>query len=87
MQRKQLPRPPKDNAQVNEYVTAVRRGLDSHFVVHTDKGWSVRKPKAERASGVFDTKAEAVAHAKKISSNQKTELFVFNQDGSLSASR
>lgn len=87
MERVQLPRPSKDNVQVQEYETAVRRGLNSHFVVHTANGWSVRKPKAERASGVFSTKAEAVAHAKRISSNQKTELFVFNQDGTLSAAK
>lgn len=84
MQRKPLPRPPKDNKQVNEYVTAVQRGLESHFVVSTGKGWSVRRPKAERASGVFETKAEAIAHAKKVSASQKTNLYVFNRDGTLS---
>lgn len=83
MQRKPLPRPPKDNQQVNEYITAVRRGLNSHFVVHSEKGWSVKKPMANRASGVFNTKAEAIAHAKRISSNQKTELYIFNQDGTM----
>lgn len=77
MQRKPLPRPPRDNEQVSEYVTAVRRGLDSHFVVPSDGKWSVRRPKAARASGVFSTKAEALAHARKVLARQKTELFVF----------
>ena len=77
---------PKNNRQVQEYVDAVQRGLDSHFVLYTAQGWIVRKPKASRASGIFNTKAEAVAHAKKISSNQNTPLFVYNRDGSLAHS-
>ena len=84
MQRNPLPTPPKDNRQVHEYVSAVNRGLDSHFVVPSEKGWAVRKPKATRASGVFATKAEAVTHAKKVAANQRTQLYVFNKDGTLS---
>jgi hypothetical protein len=40
---------------------------DKHNVVHvvpTDNGWAVKKPHAGRASGLFDTQAEAIGRAK-----------------------
>ncbi len=36
------------------------------FVKRHDRGWAVSKPNAERASGVFDTQAEAVRRAREI---------------------
>ncbi len=39
------------------------------YVVQHDDGWAVRKPKAERASGVFDTQQEAVERAKELAGN------------------
>ena len=42
---------------------------DKHNVVHvvpTDDGWAVRKTHAERASGRFDTQAEAIDRAKDL---------------------
>jgi uncharacterized protein YdaT len=33
--------------------------------IHKD-GWAVSKPNAERASGVFDTQAEAIERAREI---------------------
>lgn len=36
------------------------------FVVKHENGWAVKKPHASRASGVFDTQAEAERSAKRI---------------------
>ena len=39
------------------------------FVKIHDEGWAITKPKAERASGVFDTQAEAIARAQELAGN------------------
>ncbi len=39
------------------------------FVVNHPEGWAVKKPGAERASGVFGTQAEAQDRAREIVSN------------------
>ena len=44
---------------------------NQHVVPHTD-GWAVRGEGAERASAVYDTKAEATATARGIARNQGT---------------
>ena len=36
------------------------------FVIRHDNGWAVKKPNAERASGVFDTQAEAISRARDL---------------------
>jgi uncharacterized protein YdaT len=36
------------------------------FVIRHDMGWAVKKPNAERASGVFDTQAEAIERAREL---------------------
>jgi uncharacterized protein YdaT len=36
------------------------------FVKIHDQGWAVSKPGAERASGVFDTQAEAIERAREL---------------------
>lgn len=41
--------------------------------------WQVKKPHAERASGVFDTKVEAVARAKELAG--RGEIHVQNKNG------
>ena len=53
---------------------------NQHVVPHAD-GWAVRGDGAERASGVYDTKAEATAAARSIARNQGTELVVHGRDG------
>lgn len=81
MQRKPLPKPSKDNKQVQEYTRAVKRGRDSHLVVPTDRGWSVRKPAASRASGNFSTKSDAVAYARKSAASSRSDVVVFSKNG------
>lgn len=39
---------------------------NDRFVVRHEGGWAVKKPNATRASGVFDTQAEAENSAKRI---------------------
>ncbi|AFZ28611.1 hypothetical protein Cylst_6393 (plasmid) [Cylindrospermum stagnale PCC 7417] len=42
---------------------------NDRYVVNHPEGWAVKKAHAKRASGVFDTKAEAEAYAKEIVGN------------------
>src|SRR6266849_6306224 len=39
------------------------------FVKIHDQGWAVSKPNAERASGVYDTQAEAIERARELAGN------------------
>ncbi len=50
-------------------------------VVPSDGRWRVRKAGAARASGTFDTQAEAIARGRELAQNQKTELFIHGEDG------
>ena len=57
---------------------------DSHHVVpHPDGGWDVKRSGAERASGHFDTKAEAEDAGREISRNQGTEFVIHRKDGTI----
>ena len=53
---------------------------NQHVVPHAD-GWAVRGEGTERASGVFDTKAEAAESGRSIARNQGTELVIHGKDG------
>jgi hypothetical protein len=39
------------------------------FVKIHDQGWAVSKPNAERASGVYETQAEAIERAQELAGN------------------
>ena len=59
----------------------------SHHVVPSTKGgWDIKRGGAQRSSGHFDRKEDAVDRAREISRNQKTELIVHNRDGKISRS-
>ncbi|RYY28414.1 MAG: DUF2188 domain-containing protein [Sphingomonadales bacterium] len=63
------------------------RGPESHHVVPNPAGgWDVKRGGGERASGHFDTKAQAVDRGREISRNQGTELRVHNRDGRIASS-
>lgn len=63
------------------------KGPKSHHVVpNPNGGWDVRRGGAGRASGHFDTKAEAVERGREISRNQATELRIHNRDGRIASS-
>lgn len=57
-----------------------------HVVPNPGGGWDVKKGGAKRASGHYDTKADAVDKAREISRNQSTELVIHNKDGKISGS-
>ena len=44
-------------------------GKNDRYVVKRESGWAVEKPKAERASALTRTQAEAERHAKEIVHN------------------
>jgi len=57
---------------------------DSHHVVHNQNGgWDIKRSSAERASGHFDNKQDAIDAARIISQNQNTELFIHGKDGKI----
>ncbi len=59
-----------------------RRAQKSHHVVpNPGGGCDVKHGGAERASGHFGTKREAVDRGREISRNQETELRIHNRDG------
>ena len=63
------------------------KGSNTHHVVHDPKGgWNVKRGGADRASGHFDTKQQAIDAAREISRNQGTELKIHNLDGKISQS-
>jgi uncharacterized protein YdaT len=53
------------------------------WVSPNEEGWRVKSAGAERAAGIFDTKAEAVERAREIAINQNAELFVQNSNGQI----
>ena len=59
----------------------------THHVVPDPKvGWNVKRGGAERASGHFDKKQDAIDAAREISRNQGTELKIHNKDGTIASS-
>lgn len=64
-----------------------KKGPETHHVVPAaDGGWNVKRGGGERASGHFDTKAEAVDYGRQVSRNQETELRIHNRDGKIAQS-
>lgn len=58
----------------------------SHHVVPDPKGgWNIKRGGAERSSGHFGIKQEAVDRAREISRNQGSELVIHNRNGRISS--
>ena len=56
----------------------------THHVVHNQNGgWDVKKGGAQRASGHFETKKQAIDAGRKISQNQKTEFVIHGMNGQI----
>jgi hypothetical protein len=54
-----------------------------HVVPDSDK-WAIRAPNTDRASGVFDTQAEAIARAREIVANAGGgEVRIHGRDGQI----
>ena len=54
-----------------------------HVVPNPNGGWDVKKGGAQRASGHYNTKKQAVDAGRKISQNQKTEFVIHGLDGKI----
>lgn len=52
-----------------------------HVVPSTKGGWAVRQSGAERASKVFETKEDAVKHARTRAKKDQSELYIHGRDG------
>jgi hypothetical protein len=50
-------------------------------------GWGVERRGAQRASGRFDTKAEAVQRGRELAKGQKGRLVIRKQDGTIQEER
>jgi hypothetical protein len=83
MTSKALPKPPESNAQVQEYMRAVRKGVNSQFVVRTSKGWSVQAATEPSKAVVFTTKEEALQKAKANAKLKPGDIFIFSEAGAL----
>jgi hypothetical protein len=61
---------------------------NTHHVVHDKKDdvWKVVRGNAERASGCYETKQQAVDSGREISQHQHTELKIHNMNGKISQS-
>ena len=59
----------------------------THHVVHNPNGgWDVKRGGAQRSSGHFDTKGEAIDAGRQISVNQGTEFLIHGLDGRIQSS-
>ena len=57
----------------------------THVIPNQEKGgWDIKQSGAQRSSGHFDTKQQAVGRAREISRNQQSELVIHNKDGKIS---
>jgi len=52
-----------------------------HVVPHPDGGWSLKKGGSPKATKRFSTQKEAIEYARKVSRNQKSELYIHRRDG------
>ncbi|MEO8785338.1 MAG: DUF2188 domain-containing protein [Candidatus Saccharimonadales bacterium] len=77
-----LAKPARTNKQIQEYLSAVDRGLTGRFVMQSGKGWYVRKPDTLRGR-LFATKAKAISKAHQELAKSKGELFIFDKNGQL----
>ena len=59
-------------------------GKNQHVVPSKNNGWDVKGEGNTKATKHFDTKKAALAYAREISNNQKSELIIHNKDGRIS---
>ncbi len=58
------------------------KGKNQHVVPH-NKNWAVKGEGNSKATAVVKTQKEAIDIARGISQNQKSELFIHNQEGKI----
>lgn len=60
---------------------------NTHHIVHNPNGgWDVKRGGAQRSSGHYNTKAEAISAGRQISIHQGTELLVHGLNGRIQSS-
>lgn len=84
MTNKLLPKPSSANKQTKEYTDAVKKGINSQFIIHMTDGWSLRPATRPEKAMLFDTKELALKKAKQ-NAKSKSDIFIFSQDGALIA--
>lgn len=58
-----------------------------HVTKNPNGGWQVKREGASRASGVHNTKAEAVKAGRTIAKNEKGQLLIHKQNGQFQEER
>lgn len=53
----------------------------SQHVVPRDGKWAVRRGGADKVTRRFDTQCEAIAAARELARKQRTELYIYGEDG------
>jgi hypothetical protein len=53
---------------------------DIHVVPHED-GWATKKEGAERAGGIFETKADAVEQAREQAKRERLDVIIHGRNG------
>ena len=65
----------------------IKMARNTHHIVHNaNGGWDVKRSRAQRSSGHFDTKADAVKAGRIISRNQGTEFIIHGINGKIQSS-
>jgi len=75
-----LLRSSKGRDVVKKYVKAATA---QQHVVPSNGEWAIKKSNSDRATKVFNSQREAIAHAIKIAINQKAEVVVHGKNGQI----
>lgn len=54
---------------------------NSQHVIPNERGWSVKRSDASRASSVHPTQVEAIEAAKRIAKKNGAEVYIHDRDG------
>lgn len=81
----QNPLPPPAEWKKKEAQMSGKEPPKQHHVVPNKErgGWDIKKPGADRCSGHYDKKDEAMHEGRKISQNQGTELVEHGKHGQI----
>ena len=82
MRRKSISMRTVAQSAVLRHTGGNRMARSSHHVVHNPNGgWDVKRGGAQRSSGHYPTKEQAVNAGRQISRNQGTEFVIHGLDG------
>jgi len=84
MVNRALPKPSPSNKQIREYTDAVKKGINSQFIIHMSNGWSLRPATKPEKAVLFDSRELALKKAKQ-NAKPKSDIFIFAENGSLIA--